>query len=171
MPFGPESTNPRERRAYAHAIIKKFHDGTATYADAYSASQSANQTVKGERSGFDAAIGPIFIEGVCFDYANDRTVLSGISRGLKKTIDALDRGAHIYSVQMNAHLERPGTTKDEQVEPGQVVDPLELGFSPMTLNPNHRLRPYNPVVSEPTHTNNNGVTFYEATPVRPDHLA
>jgi len=60
MAFGPESTNPRERRAYAHAKLAKLRDpgtlGPKWYCDALDeallAVKAASGTKKGNASGF-----------------------------------------------------------------------------------------------------------------------
>lgn len=56
MAFGPESTNPRERRAYAHAIIGKLASGEVNYGEALQAAYKASRTTKGEASGFEGAL-------------------------------------------------------------------------------------------------------------------
>lgn len=56
MTFGPESTNPRERRAYAHTMIGKLAAGEVNYGEALEAAYKASQTVKGEASGFEGAL-------------------------------------------------------------------------------------------------------------------
>lgn len=56
MAFGPESTNPRERRAYAHAMIGKLASGEVTYGEALEAAYYASCTQKGQRSGFEGAL-------------------------------------------------------------------------------------------------------------------
>lgn len=60
MAFGPESTNPRERRAYAHAKLAKLRDpgtlGNTWHCDAVDeallAVKAASGTRKGNSSGF-----------------------------------------------------------------------------------------------------------------------
>jgi hypothetical protein len=56
MAFGPESTNPRERRAYAHTMISKLASGEVNYGIALQAAWLASQTVKGEASGFEFSL-------------------------------------------------------------------------------------------------------------------
>ncbi|MDB5161457.1 MAG: hypothetical protein JWO96_837 [Candidatus Saccharibacteria bacterium] len=56
MAFGPESTNPRERRAYAHMKIAKLAIGKADYGEALQAAYLANGTQKGKGSHFDEAL-------------------------------------------------------------------------------------------------------------------
>jgi hypothetical protein len=54
--FSPESTNPRERRAYAHAMIEAHRNRDVPRAIAKRAIDAANQTTKGKKSGFDSAL-------------------------------------------------------------------------------------------------------------------
>lgn len=56
MAFGPESTNPRERRAYAHTMISKLAMGEVNYGEALQATYKASRTVKGGTSGFEGAL-------------------------------------------------------------------------------------------------------------------
>lgn len=57
MTFGPESTNPRERRAYAHAKLARLKKGEATYGEAADAVLNAIHTTKGKASGFAESLG------------------------------------------------------------------------------------------------------------------
>jgi hypothetical protein len=56
MAFGPESNNPRERRAYAHTMIGKLASGQVNYGEALQAAYRASRTVKGQASGFEDAL-------------------------------------------------------------------------------------------------------------------
>jgi hypothetical protein len=57
MTFGPNSNNPRELRAYAHASIASFKSGKTSYKQAFEAVQSGRLTRKGEASGLPRALG------------------------------------------------------------------------------------------------------------------
>lgn len=54
--FGPDSTNPRFRRAFAHAQIAQLRAGEATFDDARTAVDAAKHTRKGKDSHFEAAL-------------------------------------------------------------------------------------------------------------------
>ncbi len=55
--FGPESTNPRERRAYAHAMIETHRHREIPQRTAELAIKAASHTQKGASSGFEQALG------------------------------------------------------------------------------------------------------------------
>jgi hypothetical protein len=57
MAFGPNSNNPRERRAYAHAKLVQLKHGEASYAETYAAIEAASQNRKGRTSGFKESLG------------------------------------------------------------------------------------------------------------------
>lgn len=57
MAFGPESNNPRERRAYAHAKLSQLKQGEATYEEAFEAVKAASHNRKGQASGFAESLG------------------------------------------------------------------------------------------------------------------
>ena len=57
MAFGPNSNNPRERRAYAHAKLVQLRHGQASYTDTYAAIEAASQNRKGRTSGFKESLG------------------------------------------------------------------------------------------------------------------
>lgn len=54
--FGPESTNPRLRRAFAHAKLSELRRGTATLEETVYAIRAAISTKKGENSHFEDAL-------------------------------------------------------------------------------------------------------------------
>ena len=54
--FGPNSTNPRMRRAYAHTMLAKLATGRANYGEALQAAWNASHTRKGAVSGFEGAL-------------------------------------------------------------------------------------------------------------------
>lgn len=54
--FGPESTDPRIRRAFAHAQIANLRAGKVSHEEASAAVAAANQTRKGANSGFEGAL-------------------------------------------------------------------------------------------------------------------
>lgn len=56
MAFGPESTNPRERRAYAHTMIGKLASSEVNYGEALLAAYIASRNRKGAKSGFEGAL-------------------------------------------------------------------------------------------------------------------
>jgi hypothetical protein len=56
MAFGPESTNPREMRAYAHTMINHLAEGEVNYGEALQAAWRGSLTVKGVASGFEGAL-------------------------------------------------------------------------------------------------------------------
>lgn len=53
--FGPDSTNPRMRRAFAHTQLVNFRKGIATFKETREAIDSAQYTKKGQGSGFEFA--------------------------------------------------------------------------------------------------------------------
>lgn len=57
MAFGPESSNPRERRAYAHAKLSQLKQGETTYEEAFDAVKTASHKRKGQASGFAESLG------------------------------------------------------------------------------------------------------------------
>jgi hypothetical protein len=57
MTFGPNSGNPRERRAFAHATIENFKAGKAPYDQAFEAVLAAREGRKGKASSFPQALG------------------------------------------------------------------------------------------------------------------
>lgn len=54
--FGPDSTNPRQRRAYAHAAINSLAKGQGSALEALRAVDAATTTRKGAESGFEGAL-------------------------------------------------------------------------------------------------------------------
>jgi hypothetical protein len=58
MSFGPESTNPRERRAYAHAMIHKAREtaGISELFEAQDAVAMVGTSRKSTESGFEGAV-------------------------------------------------------------------------------------------------------------------
>ncbi len=56
MSFGPESKNPRERRAYAHAVIGRLGNGEVNYGEALQTAYMASGTLRGGTSGFEGAL-------------------------------------------------------------------------------------------------------------------
>ena len=57
MAFGPNSTNPRERRAYAHTMLAQLKQGEVRYGEALEAVDAASQTRKGKESGLAQSLG------------------------------------------------------------------------------------------------------------------
>jgi hypothetical protein len=57
MAYGPESTNPRERRAYAESLVLDLRAGKGDYAETLTAVVAARATEKGQRSGLAQALG------------------------------------------------------------------------------------------------------------------
>lgn len=54
--FGPQSTNPRQRRAYAHAQLARLREGTGSLEGTRIAIEAASATGKGRASNFIAAL-------------------------------------------------------------------------------------------------------------------
>lgn len=53
--FGPNSTNPRMRRAYAHTQLNNFRNGAVSFDSARAAIDAASHSLKGQKSGFEEA--------------------------------------------------------------------------------------------------------------------
>lgn len=53
--FGPNSTNPRMRRAYAHTQLNSFRKGDVSFDSARAAIDAASHSLKGQKSGFEGA--------------------------------------------------------------------------------------------------------------------
>ena len=54
--FGPNSANPRMRRAYAHTQLDNFRKGEVSFDSARAAIDAASHTSKGQKSGFEEAL-------------------------------------------------------------------------------------------------------------------
>ena len=76
--FGPESRNPRARRAYAHAMIGKVATGQTNPDTVAMAIEVADKTEKGRRSGFARALINATHKGSSELYRRSRAVELGL---------------------------------------------------------------------------------------------
>jgi len=61
MAFGPKSTNPRERRSFAHAKLANIKQGESDYSSTFEAIKAASHGRKGSESGFSSALSNVAV--------------------------------------------------------------------------------------------------------------
>lgn len=76
MAYGPNSNNPRERRAYADNKLAQLKQGKATYQETYEAVFAASKTRKGRESGYIQRLGAAGV--VLVDWSGTSFNKSGI---------------------------------------------------------------------------------------------
>lgn len=128
--FGPNSTNPREIRAYAHAKIKQFKDGDASYSEAFEAAHAASGGSKGERSHFGRLLGGVVVDAYVQNFDNDTVVVSGLSLPKQQEVADKEAGGRPYSYSPDAYMVRPDA-HNTPVLKGVIEDPIVEGFAPL----------------------------------------
>ncbi len=128
--FGPESTNPRNRRAFAHAKISQYKSGEATYGEAFEAAHKASPTRKGEVSGFGRALGGVMVDAYAQRYDNDTVVVSGLSPAKQDEVAAKEAAGRPYGYSPDAYMVRPDA-ENTPVFKGTILDPIAEGFTPL----------------------------------------
>lgn len=121
--FGPESTNPRNRRAFAHAKVSQYKSGEATYGEAFEAAHKASTTRKGEASGFGRALGGVMVDAYAQRYDNDTVVVSGLSPVKQDEVVAKEAAGRPYGYSPDA--------ENTPVLKGTIHDPIAEGFIPL----------------------------------------
>jgi len=128
--FGPNSTSPRDRRAFAHAKISQFRQGKATYGEAFEAAHSASSTRKGKASGFGRALGNVMVAFYGQRHDNDTVVVSGLSVAKQEEIAAKKAAGRPYEYSPDACMARPDAQNTPQLK-GLIEDPIAEGFVPL----------------------------------------
>jgi len=131
--FGPESTNPRDRRAFAHAMIKRFNDGEATYREAFEAAHAACNGRKGERSEFGKPLGKVVVVACAQVYVDDTVtgVVSGLSQRKQEEVAIKKAGGVPYGYSPDAYMVRPDANNTPDLNGTTIVDPIAEGYSPL----------------------------------------
>jgi hypothetical protein len=124
--FNSESSNPRDRRAFAHAKISQFKQGEATYGEAFEAAHKASHARKGEQSSFGRALGNVVVDAYAQDFDSDTVVVSGLS--VPKQAEIAANEASSYSP--DAYMVRPDAQNAPRLK-GVIHDPLAEGFAPL----------------------------------------
>ena len=128
--FGPEATNPRTRRAYAHAVLARYKNGEASYNEAFEAAYKASQTRKGEAANLGKTLGGVVTKAYCRNFENDTVVISGLSPRGRVELAAKEAAGPPYSFSPDAYLVRP----DANNVPSAAMiiqDPIAEGFRPL----------------------------------------
>lgn len=128
--FGPNSTNPRQRRAFAHAKIKRFKDGEASYGEAFEAAHAASSGSKGERSNFGRSLGSVVVDAYAQRFDNDTVVVSGLSLPKQQEVADKEAGGRPYSYSPDAYMVRPDAHNTPELK-GIIEDPIVEGFAPL----------------------------------------
>lgn len=143
MAFGPESKNPRERRAYAHTKLLQLRQCQATYEDTFEAVWAATHNRKGRASGFAESLGKIAV--VLVDWS-----VGGVPRpdivhhnfggylmpreetdywtDLRQASDPRYHEIHSYPMARFTRMFQAGSSRLEDVfpQPGAVLNPAEF---------------------------------------------
>ena len=130
--FGPDSTNPRLRRAFAHAKIAQYQHGEVTYEEAFDAAQSASQNRKGRESGFGRALGNVLVDAYAQRFDNDTVVVSGLSPAKQSEVAAKKAAGTLYSYRPDVYLVRPNANNEPRLK-GTIADPIREGYTPLRL--------------------------------------
>ncbi|MCL5113049.1 MAG: hypothetical protein M1554_01035 [Patescibacteria group bacterium] len=129
--FSHESTNPRQRRAYAHSVISKYKEGRATYAEAFEAAYKGSQTGdKGRNSNFGRAIGGVLVDAYAQRYDNDTVVVSGLSPAKQEEVSTKHATGELHAYSPDAYMVRPGAQNTPNLK-GIIHDPIAEGFIPL----------------------------------------
>jgi len=171
MAFGPNSNNPRERRAYAHTMIKKYKDGEASIEAAFDAAASgANSGKKGIDSHFGRAVGNLIIDSYSLNYDRERIVVSALSPRLAEQVEQLKESGVIFSYSPDLYLTKPGLNKDDLALGKALKNPLEAGFSVLQVADNDwRLNEVNPMVYVEESQTGQSIN-YQGVPFNPSDL-
>jgi|GEM_PF-3201251 len=130
--FGPESTNPRQRRAYAHAVINQYKAGEATYAEAFEAAYAGSQAgAKGRDSHFGRAVGGVVISAFTQDFVNDTVIAGVLSPKSQDEIAAQREASGAPSYAPDVLIARPDANNIFDLKlNGAIQDPIAEGFMP-----------------------------------------
>jgi len=128
--FGPNSNNPRLRRAFAHAMISKHKKGDATYAEAFEAAYNASHTSKGSKSGLGQAVGGVVIDAFSQNHVKDTVTVSGLSPAKQNEIAAKKATGKAFGYSPDVYMIRPDAQDTPKLK-GVIQDPIAEGFQPL----------------------------------------
>jgi hypothetical protein len=127
--FNPESTNPRSRRAFAHAKISQYKLGNATYGEAFEAAIDASQTSKGQASNFGRALGGVIVDAYTQNFDNNTVVVFGLSPARQAEVAEKVAIGEPFSYRPDIKMLRPDANSQPRLM--EVIhDPIAEGFLP-----------------------------------------
>src|SRR3989344_3933377 len=127
--FGPDSSNPRLRRAFAHTKIVEYKLGTASYEEAFSAAYKASQNRKGAGSNFGTALGGVVVDAYALRFDNDTVVVSGLSPRTQMEVETEKASGNAFGYALDAFMSRPNVNNVPKL--GSVIkNPIKEGYSP-----------------------------------------